>query len=183
MGNFDLLSINVVSRILPCKTGTCINEYSDPAILEDAVIYLKVTAIGFICVGMYNGVSSILRALGDTKTPLTFLIVASLINVVLDLLFVLVFKWGVVGVAVATAFAQLISAVACIIYAVKCTTFFRLTKENLKIKKAILYKCLQLGIPVALQNAFDSCFTYCFAGCSKWIWCNIYNSIYGCCKN
>jgi Na+-driven multidrug efflux pump len=43
--------------------------------------------------------------------------------------------------------------VACIIYAVKCTTFFRLTKENLKIKKAILYKCLQLGIPVALQNA------------------------------
>lgn len=102
---------------------------------------------------MYNGVSSILRALGDTKTPLTFLIVASLINVALDLLFVLQFKWGVVGVAVATAFAQLISAVACIIYAVKCTTFFRLTKENLKIKKAILYKCLQLGIPVALQNA------------------------------
>lgn len=47
----------------------------------------------------------------------------------------------------------MISAVACIIYAVKCTTFFRLTKENLKIKKAILYKCLQLGIPVALQNA------------------------------
>lgn len=45
---------------------------TDPAILEDAVIYLKVTAIGFICVGMYNGVSSILRALGDTKTPLTF---------------------------------------------------------------------------------------------------------------
>ena len=126
---------------------------TDPAILEDAVIYLKVTAIGFICVGMYNGVSSILRALGDTKTPLTFLIVASLINVALDLLFVLQFKWGVVGVAVATAFAQLISAVACIIYAVKCTTFFRLTKENLKIKKAILYKCLQLGIPVALQNA------------------------------
>ena len=119
---------------------------TDPAILEDAVIYLKVTAIGFICVGMYNGVSSILRAL-------TLLIVASLINVALDLLFVLQFKWGVVGVAVATAFAQLISAVACIIYAVKCTTFFRLTKENLKIKKAILYKCLQLGIPVALQNA------------------------------
>ena len=92
---------------------------TDPVILNDAVAYLKVVSIGIVCVGFYNGVSGILRALGDSKTPLIFLIVASVLNVILDLIFVLSFGWGVVGAGVATAFSQLISALACIIYAYK----------------------------------------------------------------
>lgn len=126
---------------------------TDPVILNDAVDYMKVTSIGLLCVALYNGVSSILRALGDSKTPLYFLIFASFLNVGLDLLFVLKFQWGVVGVGVATALAQLVSAVTCIIYAYRSTTYFKLRKENFKIKPEIIRKSCRLGIPVALQNA------------------------------
>ena len=131
---------------------------TDPAILNDAVAYLRVTSIGIICIAMYNGVSNILRALGDSKTPLYFLIVASILNVILDLIFVLGFGWGVVGAAVATAFAQFISAISCIIYAYKNTTYFKLKKENIRLKPHIITKSCRLGIPVALQNSMIAIF-------------------------
>lgn len=126
---------------------------TDPVILNDAVAYLRVTSIGICCMGFYNGVSSILRALGDSKTPLFFLIFASIINVVLDFLFVLAFGWGVIGVGIATAFAQFLSAVMCIIYAYKSNTYFKLKKRNFKLQGNIVKKSLRLGVPVALQNA------------------------------
>ena len=126
---------------------------TDKVILGDATAYLKVTSIGICCTGLYNGVSSILRALGDSKTPLIFLILASLVNVVLDLWFVLGLGWGVVGAGVATAFSQFLSAVTCIFYAYKSNTYFRLKKKNLKLNSYIVDKSLRLGIPVALQNS------------------------------
>ena len=126
---------------------------TDKVILGDATAYLKVTSIGICCTGLYNGVSSILRALGDSKTPLIFLIFASLVNVVLDLWFVLGLGWGVVGAGVATAFSQFLSAVTCIFYAYKSNTYFRLKKKNLKLNSYIVDKSLRLGIPVALQNS------------------------------
>ena len=126
---------------------------TDPVILNDAVNYLKVTSLGICCIGLYNGVSGILRALGDSKTPLIFLIVASITNVILDLVFVLVFGWGVVGAAVATAFSQFLSAVSCIIYAYKTNTYFKLKKSDFRPRMKIVKKTLRLGIPVALQNS------------------------------
>lgn len=126
---------------------------TDPVILNDAVAYLKVTSLGIICIAMYNGVSNILRALGDSKTPLFFLIVASILNVILDLIFVLNFGWGVVGAGIATAFSQFVSAVSCIIYAYRSTTYFKLKKENIRINSYIIKKSCRLGIPVALQNS------------------------------
>ena len=126
---------------------------TDKVILGDATAYLKVTSIGICCTGLYNGVSSILRALGDSKTPLIFLIFASLVNVVLDLWFVLGLGWGVVGAGVATAFSQFLSAVTCIFYAYKSNTYFRLKKKNLKLNSYIVEKSLRRGIPVALQNS------------------------------
>lgn len=126
---------------------------TDPVILDDAVAYLKVTAIGFVCTGLYNGVSSILRALGDSKTPLFFLIVASIVNVILDLVFVLAFDWGVIGVAAATVLAQLLSAVWCICHAYRTNTYFKLKRQNFKIRTIIVKKSLRLGVPVALQNS------------------------------
>ena len=126
---------------------------TDPIILNDAVNYLKVTSLGICCIGLYNGVSGILRALGDSKTPLIFLIVASITNVVLDLIFVLVFGWGVVGAAVATAFSQFLSAISCIIYAYKTNAYFKLKKSDFRPRMKIVKKTLRLGIPVALQNS------------------------------
>ncbi len=71
-------------------------------ILEDAVIYMRVSCAGILAIAAYNGVASVLRALGDSKTPLYFMVVACFINIGLDLLFVIGFQWSVFGVALAT---------------------------------------------------------------------------------
>lgn len=122
-------------------------------IINDSVIYMKTSSVGFIAVAAFNIVSSVLRALGDSKTPLKFLIVACLINVVLDLLFVIKFGMGVMGVGVATAIAQAIAAITCLVYAYKSNTYFRLTKDDFIFETSILFKCVKVGLPVALQNA------------------------------
>ena len=84
--------------------------------MDDAVAYLTIMFLGTLANCMYNGMSSVLRALGDAVLPLLILIMASLMNVGLDLLFVLTFHMGVPGVALATVLSQLVSAVLCVIY-------------------------------------------------------------------
>ena len=123
------------------------------SIMADSVLYMKTTCAGIVAIAAYNGVASILRALGDSKTPLYFLILASIINVVLDLLFVLRFEWSVFGVAMATIIAQAVAAVTCIIYAYVKVPYFRLTAEQLRPQKEIIKRSFVLGIPLALQNS------------------------------
>ncbi len=122
-------------------------------IIGDAAIYMKTTCAGIISIALYNGVASILRALGDSKTPLYFLILASIINVVLDLLFVIGFQWSVFGVALATIIAQTVSAITCIIYAYIKMPYFKLTKKQLHPQREIIHRSFVLGIPLALQNS------------------------------
>lgn len=122
-------------------------------IIGDAVLYMRTTCAGIIAIAFYNGAAAILRALGDSKTPLYFLIVASIINVVLDLLFVLVFDWRVLGVALATIIAQAVSAISCVIYAYIKVPYFRLTREQLSLRKDIIHRSFKLGVPLALQNS------------------------------
>lgn len=122
-------------------------------ILDDAVIYMQVSCAGIIAIAAYNGVSAILRALGDSKTPLYFMVVSCFINIGLDLLFVLEFNWSVFGVALATVIAQMIAGVGSFIYAYHKISFFRVKKENRKWKTDIAGSCFQLGLPIALQNS------------------------------
>lgn len=122
-------------------------------IIDDSVLYMQITGCGMIAVGAYNGVAAILRALGDSKTPLIFLIIACAINVVLDLLFVVSFGWGVLGVSLATVIAQFGSAIGCVIYAWIKMPIFRMPRKDYVIDRDILKKCLYIGIPVGLQNA------------------------------
>ena len=124
-----------------------------PSILDDAAIYLRYTVLGMIFIAFYNGVSSILRALGDSKTPLYFLILASIINVVLDLVFVVYFKWGVFGVSVATVLAQAISAVTSLIYAHTKVSYFRLSAKDLLPNMTIVARSFKLGVPMAMQSS------------------------------
>lgn len=126
------------------------------AIISDAVLYMQINCAGLIAVAAYNGIASILRALGDSKTPLFFLIIASILNVGLDLLFVLAFQWGVMGVGIATILAQAAAAAGCIYYVWKKVSYFHITKEELKLDKPLLYKCMRLGIPVSLQMSMIS---------------------------
>ena len=119
-------------------------------------LYMKITYAGILGVACYNGMAAVLRALGDSITPLIFLIVASVLNVILDLLFVVVFHWGVAGVAIATIISQWISAIGCIIYALAKVKLLRVPLKDFKPDPVIFRKCIRLGIPVALQNSFVS---------------------------
>lgn len=121
--------------------------------MEDAVIYMQIVCGATVIVAIYNGISSILRALGDSKTPLIFLIVSSFINVGLDLLFVLVFHWGVAGAAWATVIAQFISAIGSILFALSRNPYLRLEKRHFTVDNDIIKKSFQIGLPVAGQNA------------------------------
>jgi len=122
-------------------------------IFPDAVLYMRTTCCGIIFVAFYNGVASILRALGDSKTPLYFLILSSIINLALDLLFVLKFQWAVFGVAFATIISQAVSAVTSLIYAYHKNPYFHLSRKELKPHKMIIINSFKLGVPIALQNA------------------------------
>jgi len=126
------------------------------AIIDQSEIYMKICCIGTIGVGAYNGIASVLRALGDSVTPLLFLIVACIVNIVLDLVFVIVFNMGVAGVAWATIISQVISAVGCILYAITKVEILKMPIKEFRPDKRIFIKCLKLGIPVALQNSFVS---------------------------
>ena len=122
-------------------------------IMGDAASYFQITSAGILGVAFYNGISSILRALGDSKTPLIFLVIASLLNVGLDLLFVLVFHLGVAGTALATSLAQFVSACTCLIFALHTNPFFRLKKEQFRPDKILLGQMTHIGLPLALQDA------------------------------
>lgn len=122
-------------------------------ILEPAQSYLKITFIGCFTIFGYNTVASILRGLGDSKTPLYLLIVSTIINIFLDLWFVISFKWGVMGVAWATVIAQSVSFVAGLIYIFRKLTWLRFKFTELHIDADIFSKTLQIGIPTGIQQS------------------------------
>lgn len=124
-------------------------------ILPMALLYLRVMFAGIPIVMAYNLLASILRALGDSKTPLYAMVVASLINVALDLLFVLVFHWGIAGAAAATLIAQVFSIIYCY-WNVRKITVIRLEKGDLRLKGGPIATLLKLAFPIALQNAIIS---------------------------
>ncbi len=121
-------------------------------ILDMAASYMAITSIGFIGTALYNTISYIMRGVGDSKTPLYFLIASSFINVFMDLLFVIAFNMGVVGLALATITAQAISAAGSINYAFLKNPVFRIEKSDWKLDKEIIKKCYALGGSMALQS-------------------------------
>lgn len=125
-------------------------------IISEATGYMRIACAGTVGVAAYNWINSVMRSLGDSKTPLVFLIIASILNAALDLLFVLVFKLGVSGAAYATIAAQVLSAIGCFIFALIKNSFFRLSKNNVKPNRQLMLKCISTGIPIALQNALIS---------------------------
>ena len=125
-------------------------------IIGTSILYMRTTSLGILGIALYNGVAAVLRALGDSKTSLYFLIVSCVVNVILDLLFVLGFNWGVFGVAFATVVAQYICAVACLIFAYKKVTFFQIKRKHMTLHSMIITKAFGLGIPIALQSSLIS---------------------------
>ena len=120
-------------------------------IFDDASTYITVIFAGIITQALYNMAAGILRALGDSKTPLYFLMVSSIVNVILDLVFIINFKMGVAGAAYATNIAQGFSAVLCLIYSYKKFQVLRLKKEDFKVELSYYIKHLKVGVPMGLQ--------------------------------
>lgn len=122
-------------------------------IRDQAVVYFRTTCCGILFIGVYNGIAAILRALGDSKTPLVFLIISSALNIGMDLLFVIVLDWGVFGVAFATVIAQMLSALISLIYACKKVPYFKLNRSEIKPNTHIIKHSFKLGVPLALQSS------------------------------
>ena len=121
-------------------------------IMNNALLYLRIMFIGIPIVMAYNLFASILRSLGDGQTPLTAMIVAALTNIILDILFVLVFHWGVAGAAIATLIAQLISGIYCL-FRIRKIEFLRMKKQHFRPSSSLSCRLLGLGAPMAAQNA------------------------------
>ncbi len=114
--------------------------------------YLQIYLGGSILLFGYNSVAAILRGLGDSKTPLYFLIVASILNIILDLLFILTFDWGVKGAAWATIVSQGISFLLSIWWVNRKSSLLRIDLLRLKFNNYIFGQCLRLGLPTGIQQ-------------------------------
>lgn len=154
-GSYTCVLIAIVMTLLALVTTKPILLLlnTPQSILPDALTYMYIYMGGLLAVAVYFTSFSILRALGDSKTPLIFLIVCSLLNIVLDLLFVVVFKTGVAGAAAATVLSEAIAAVLCIIYAFKKVPQFGQAFIYRKPDRALFQKTMQVGIPTGFQYA------------------------------
>ena len=122
-------------------------------IIGQSVAYIQITGGLSAALFAYNVVSSVLRAVGDSKTPLYFLIFGCILNIGLDLLFVLVFKGGVAGVAFATVLAQLVSSVLCWLYMTRRHKRLIPDRESWAFDKAMIKEYLSIGLPMCAQSA------------------------------
>lgn len=125
-------------------------------IFQDAYAYIFVIFLGIPVIYLYNLLSGIIRSLGDSKSPLAFLVISSLLNIALDLLFILTFHMGVAGAAWATVISQGISGCLCFIYMKKQYTILNLSKEERRIDKACMKKLCNMGIPMGLQYSITA---------------------------
>lgn len=151
-----LLSIGAVLAILGALfarqlCGGLMN-IQDPELLEMATTYFAIYAVGFIFMFCYNTVSSILRAVGDSKASLLFLVISTVLNIALDLLFVVAFHWDVAGVAFATVLAEVVCAIVSMIYMFRKYPIFRFKRGELSFSSEKVAICLKLGIPATLQQ-------------------------------
>lgn len=126
------------------------------SVLPDALRYFQIYFAGVSTVIMYNICMAIMRALGDSVRPLYYLVISSCINVVLDLLFVAVFGWGVAGAAIATVIAQGLSVILCMVRMCRSREYTRLDFKKLHFYGDIMGEVIRQGLPTGIQNSVIS---------------------------
>lgn len=147
-------------------------NFSDE-IMPDVMSYMGIIYAGLIVTAAYNSLAAFLRALGDSRSPLYFLIISAVINVVLDIAFIVCFGMGVEGCAYATVIAQGISALLCFIYILKRYPILHLKKEDFRISFRSFGRLLALGIPMGLQFSITAIGTIIVQGAV-----NVYGEVY-----
>ena len=152
----SLLSSLVLMAVGQLTVNPVLEAMNTPVeIHANAELYLRIMFMGIPVVMAYNLLACILRSLGDGKTPLNAMIVASVINVVLDIVFVLVFHWGIAGAAVATLIAQVFSGLFCY-RKLRQIKMLRMHRSHFKWNSSRAITLFKLGIPMAFQNAIIS---------------------------
>ncbi len=126
------------------------------SVLPNSTLYFRMYFAGSLAFVMYNIEMGILQAVGDSKHPLYYLIFSSIVNVILDLLFVGVFRWGVGSAALATALSQAASAVLCFIRLMQTNDVYRVTIREIRFHPYILQQIIRIGLPSGLQNSLIS---------------------------
>ena len=121
-------------------------------VLKSSILYLQIYCGGLIFNVIYNMATGILNAAGNSKKPLVYLAIASFSNIILDLLFIKIFKLGVMGAAIATDISQAISCILAIGYLLKVKSDYKLYIKDLKINKETAVKIIKIGLPTAIQN-------------------------------
>ena len=156
---------------------------TDSSIIEDSLAYGYMLFGGLTATIAYNMSSGILRSLGDSRTPLTAIIISSILNITMDSLFIFVFKMGVISAALATIISQVISAAVCI-NRLRKIDFLALSREDMKVDVSMYGVLLKNGIPMALMNSITAvgcmvvqyhvnglgvAFTSAYSACSKYL--------------
>ena len=160
VGNAALLSI-VVSVIMTAVSmagmHSLLKFMNTPAdIFKDAYAYIMIICGGIFAQVLYNILASILRALGNSKTPLYFLILAALLNIVLDLVFIVVFHMGAAGAAWATVVSQGVSGLLCLLYIIKAVPELHLFRDDWKYRPYLAKNQISVGIPMGLQYSITA---------------------------
>lgn len=155
VGNAFVLSVVVTAVMTVLSTvgmDWILDVMKTPVdVLEMAKTYILIICYGMAFTILYNLVASVLRAVGNSKVPLYFLLISALLNVILDLVFIVVFKWGVAGAAAATVISQGVSGVLCLIYLLTRVDFLHLRKAHFILDYAGAANQLRIGVPMALQ--------------------------------
>ena len=135
-----------------CLTNTLLRLLNTPAdIYKDAYDYIIIIFAGIGATMLYNILAALVRSLGDSKTPLYFLIFSSVLNIGLDILLITVFHMGVRGAALATVVAQLVSGVMSLLYVIKKFPILHITKETRRLDFKFIKNLLTNGLPMAMQ--------------------------------
>lgn len=152
------LVITLVISLIATMFGTLlVNELlaliNTPAdIIESSADYLRIIFAGISTTMLYNFSGEMLRALGNSRKPFFYLIIACVVNIILDFVFILGFGWGVKGAAAATVAAQALSAVLCMTYTFRSVEYFRFRLAELRPEIKVIGECLHIGIPNSLLN-------------------------------
>ena len=125
-------------------------------IFNDAKIYMIISMAGSVGPVFYNSCAALMRSLGDSSSQVYGLVISSVLNIILDLIFVIAFGWGVVGVGVATVISQIVSFLVCLVLMYKKHPELHLRKENIRPDGHIVWRIISVGIPMSLQNCVTS---------------------------
>lgn len=156
------MSLTIISGLALTVIGVFLSPYilewvgTPSDVMANSVLYLRIYFLGVLSVMIYNMGSGILRAVGDSKNPLYFLIISSVTNVILDIVFVVYFHMGIEGAAWATLISQTISAVLVVILLCRTKQDYQLRLKDIKCHKDMMVEIIRIGLPSGIQNAIVS---------------------------